>query len=929
MTQVTRRTFSRSGFREQLVSIFSIGILLLAIASSIAVSTLSSRSVHATLMEQGLQAAEAFAAQSTLALLYRSPENAMDAVSTTLAFPDIQAVAIYDLQHTQLLVEGRAHLMGPAPEWPDIAKLIRETDKEWEFMAPVYSYSVGADEEDSPFLTQPTDPKRLGYVRVIMGKETLHTLGGDILRGNFTVLMTLSGLLLLVLLAITTRLTRPLKNLSEFMQRAESGEKGVRAAIRGPSEIRNMEAVFNNMMDVLEAREEELKAARDLALESARLKGEFAANVSHELRTPLNSVLGMLELLSGMDLPPKQHEYVKVARSSGELLLSLIDDILDFSKIEAKKLEIEPVDFVLRETLDDVVALLAAQAQRKGLELGYVVAPEVPAGVVGDPTRIRQVLINLIGNAIKFTEAGEIAIGVSADRSKDDQVRVRFEVRDTGIGIAADARERIFQAFSQADGSTTRRYGGTGLGLAISSQLVNLMQGELGVDSTPGIGSTFWFVLPLRQSRREPEVGFIDRSLMAGSRVLVAEDSDINRNHLEQILSDWGVDYASTEDARTTVAMLREATAEGNPYEFLILDERLPGITGLDLARQVLDDDAVTAPRILVLSNAHATVESEELPANLVCINKPIRETVLLEALIGLRQPDGTAARQMAAAETAPPTEVPMLSGKHILIVEDNRANQHVAVGMLKRLGCSVEVAATGIEAVEAVSRRHHDAVLMDCQMPQMDGYQATAQIRALHKRDTHLPIIAMTANVQKGDAEKCFAAGMDDYLPKPLKLAALREALLRWFPEPLSKSDASVLEEDARVRFSNPAEAPVPVDVLSELRSNLGEAFDTMIEVFLEDAPEYIRRIKAALAATDPTALSEAAHSLRGSARNFGADRLSAVCRELEDCARQGSLQGAEALLIALHEAYRQLETVLQAEHRLGEVTRPARSEA
>lgn len=927
MQRMIRRFLSRTAFRHQLVWTFAVGIGALAIISSLAVSSLSSRTVQSTLMEQGLQATEGFAAQSTLALLYHSAENAEGAARATLAFPDIRAVAIYTLEHTLLLESGEsgAFLKSGAGVWPDAPRMTAETGSRWEFMAPVYAQPGGSSEE-SPFSTFSAEPELLGYVRVSMSKNTLHALGTDILRGNFVVLMGLSGLLLLVLLAMTNRLTRPLKNLADFMRRAEQGEAGVRAEIAGPRDISEMEGAFNTMMDVLEAREDELTTARDMALESARAKGEFAANVSHELRTPLNSVLGMLELLQGMGLTAKQREYVAVARTSGESLLHLIDDILDFSKLDARKVDLSPVDFDVRELFEEVIALMAGQAQRKGVELGYVIRPGVPDSLVGEPARIRQLLINLVGNAIKFTDEGEIAVEARREEGEDDRVWVRFEVRDTGIGIPEQARERIFQAFSQADGSTTRKYGGTGLGLAICSQLVDLMGGRIGVDSEPGHGSRFWFVLPLGHSARAAESPD-DRRELAGVRVLLVEDSAVNRTFLEEMLTSWGAYHSSTGEARQALTMLREASEQERPYDVAVIDAQLPGTRGVQLAQQIRAETAI-APLRLILLVAPSGAAAEWAGADGFCarVEKPIRAMPVYAALVGCMRAEPPAHMEEPVVEygTEAQLESVSLYGRRILVVEDNLANQQVAAGMLERLGCEVEIVGTGSEAVDAVVRRQYDAVLMDCQMPGMDGYEATARVRSIERGETHLPIIAMTANVQRGDAEKCLASGMDDYLPKPLKLSGLQQKLVYWTGEG-AKTPLAI--EDVAASYASEGthgDGPLDLGVYRELRESVGDAFSRMIEVFLEDAPKYIDGVELALAEGDAAALRNSAHSLKGSARNFGANRLAAAAYSLEELGRDGRAEDTEGLLPHLREEFRQVRNVLEHEVRPAPISAP-----
>jgi signal transduction histidine kinase/DNA-binding response OmpR family regulator len=872
---------------------------------------LAGRTIRTQLIEQGLQATETFAAQSTLALLYHSSDNAKEPAKATLAFPDIRGVAIYDLKHQALFSEGKQALpSGGAIEWPQQPKLERETRAFWYFVVPVYTHSGGNAEEPSPFLTSPRTPELIGFVRVVMGKETLAAMADQILATDVVVALTLAVLLLLVLLMITARLTNPLRKLAAIMRGATQGEKQMRAELRGPKDILDMEAAFNTMMTVLETREEQLEKARDAALESARIKGEFAANVSHELRTPLSGVLGMLELLHGIGLTPKQREYVDIARDAGESLLGLIDDILDFSRLQSGKLKAQPVDFCLQDLLDDVVGLLTDQARRKHLDLGYRISEEVPARVQGDPSRVRQLLINLVGNAVKFTEHGEVAITVSYMAVQEGRTWLRFEVKDTGIGIPCEAQAYIFEPFSQVDGSTTRKYSGTGLGLAICRQLAKFMGGEIGVDSEPGTGSRFWFTVPFEQARQVPaQDNVYPLGRAADLRFLIVDDSEVNRCFLEQAFTAWGICHKSAASGPLALEVLCVAAAQGEPYDIALIDEKLmPAMSGRDLLQAIAHDPLLAPIKVIMMSHQQTSyagthiqqtsyagmliqppLETDKTPdSNRVAwLTKPLQRTLLYNCITNLANPPEHGSVESIAEPPRPAFHV----GGRILLVEDDRTNQVVVAGLLERLGCRIEIAGTGQEALELIAQRpFFDLILMDCYMPELDGYETTRRIRALAADHRQIPIIAMTAHTQIGASEACLAAGMDDYLPKPVRLDALREKLQRWLAPkqdstPTETAEGPVAREPAAV-------AALDRTVLTELRNNLREAFSQVIEVFLEDMPSYQSALKTAISEGDARRLTEVAHTLKGSSKTLGANHLVAVSKQLEAVGRSGSTE-------------------------------------
>ncbi|MEJ2442666.1 MAG: EAL domain-containing protein [Exilibacterium sp.] len=924
------KTFSRLEFQQQLILTFSIGIVCLAVISSLVISSVSSQTVYNQLLAQGRKITDSFSEQSTLALLYRSPDSAREAAQATLAFPDVAGVSVFTPNHKLLFESDKLDVVAPQKsngenDWPTLKQTFTETDKAWHFWAPVYAGDALVDEAGdgaSPFTEVPPLRELVGFVHVVMSKNTLKAMTRQIFRSNLLTSIGLATLLLFLLLAITQRVSRPLKNLAATMGRAQQGDIGVRAELSGPKDIINMEHAFNTMMTELESREQELKRARDTALASARAKGEFAATVSHELRTPMNGVMGMLELLHGMGLNDKQEEYIKIARTSGENLLVLIDEILDFSKIESGKMKIHSVDINLREMLGDLTELLSIQARQKNLKLKILVDDQVPDSVRGDAGRIRQVLLNLTGNAFKFTESGRVVLRLSVG---EDGKTLLFKVEDTGIGIPASAQQRIFEAFAQVDSSTTRRYGGTGLGLAICYQLVQLMGGKLGVESKLGEGSVFWFTLPLEAPLGDGLHDQVDASKLAGLRVIIVSSDTESCRELVQTFIGWESFQRNVTDGKEALRMLKTASAQGKPYDIVIIDTPIENLSPKALAQQVRGESTLRNTQIIVLCDNDPFAGCTDKSLGTWLHKSPSSKSLFktISQLLLLRF-----SRVIAYKSTTKLKQQPVRTGQ-VLVVEDNSANLQVALGMLERLGHRGQVANCGEEALKLVAEQDFDLILMDCLMPGLDGYETSRRLRDSESSQRQIPIIAMTANVSPNDRQLCLDAGMDDYIAKPLNLEELEKILNNWLTNEAavehSKEHSQV--KDAQVLYPCPgntdaladspaqsADNPPTLDkaVINKLREKINQAFPAMLETFINDTPKYLNDLDLAVATRDSVQIRNIAHGIKGSALNLGAQKFASLCATLEELGAGKQLANAPAAMDAVNREYQSLKKEL-----------------
>jgi two-component system, sensor histidine kinase and response regulator len=662
-----------------------------------------------------------------------------------------------------------------------------------------------------------------------------------------------------------------------------------------------------NLEKQVEARTAELRESMEAAQAASRAKSQFLATMSHEIRTPMNGVLGMTELLLDSELNATQRRYGETIHQSGESLLSIINDILDFSKIEAGRMELESIAYNPGRLLYEVADLLAQRAGEKGLELICTASPDTPKWVWGDPNRVRQIITNLVGNAIKFTERGEIVLSLEpVEAPAGDEPLIKFSVRDSGIGIAPEAVARLFQAFSQADNSHARRFGGTGLGLAIAKELSHLMGGSIGVDSTPGMGSTFWFTLGAPHADVAPTVS--DRDIFQDVRVLAVDDIPANLEILSRQLGALGMTCDSLDDPRQTLERLRAAQTGDAPYLLALIDMKMPVMSGIELAGAIRADTALDATSLILLSSQSEEGQLGKALAAGFCavLQKPVRMEELADCIERVLRPPSSDPLPI----TTPFPEEENLDGTHVLLAEDNPVNQSLALAHLRKLGCRVTLANNGLEALAAYRREPFDLILMDCQMPEMDGYEATRMIRADETDGRRIPIIAVTANAMQGDREVCLACGMDDFLPKPYKQNQLKSLLEHWV-----RLDEAGGATQPQHNPGNTSQGVAPSmgstlnpEVLDELSRQLGadnpDLIRELIRVYLDNALQLLKDMDAALVSGVAKDLMRAAHSLKSSSAILGVMRLSVLSKEIELAARNGEVAGqADSIIHARNE--------------------------